>query len=40
MKRKLEPSDYVFAIAAIIGVGVVVLFGISSLAKLIIYLIK
>jgi hypothetical protein len=40
MKRKLEPSDYIFAFAAIIGVGVIVLFGISTVAKLIIHLIK
>jgi hypothetical protein len=40
MRRKLEPSDYIFATAAIIGVGVIVLFGVSAVAKLIIHLIK
>lgn len=40
MRRKLEPSDYISATAAIIGVGVIVLFGVSAVAKLIIHLIK
>ena len=40
MKRKLEPSDYIFATAAIVGVGVIILFGVSTILNLVIYLIK
>jgi len=40
MKKGTEPEDVLFAIAAIMGVTIIVLFGVTSIAKLIIYLIK
>ena len=40
MKRKIEPEDVLFTIAAIIGVGLIVLFSITTIAKLVIHLIK
>jgi hypothetical protein len=40
MKKQTDPEDVLFAIAAIIGVVTIVLFGISTIAKLIIHLIK
>ena len=40
MKRQTNPEDVLFAIAAIMGVTIIVLFGVSSIAKLIIHLIK
>ena len=38
--KKLKPEDVLFAIAAIMGVTIIVLFGVSAVAKLIIHLIK
>jgi hypothetical protein len=40
MKKQTTPEDVFFAIAAVIGVVTIVLFGITSIAKLIIHLIK
>jgi len=40
MKKQTDPEDVFFAIAAIMGVVTIVLFGISSIAKLIIHLIQ
>ena len=40
MKRQTNPEDVLFAIAAIMGVTIIVLFGVSAVAKLIIHLIK
>jgi hypothetical protein len=40
MKKGMEPEDVLFAIAAIMGVTIIVLFGVSAVAKLIIHLIK
>ena len=40
MKRNTNPEDVFFAIAATIGVATIVLFGVSTVAKLIIHLIK
>ena len=40
MKKGREPEDVLFAIAAIMGVTIIVLFGVTSIAKLIIHLIK
>lgn len=40
MKRKLTFEDYFFTSAAIMGVGVIVLFGVSTVLNLIVYLIK
>lgn len=40
MKKGTEPEDVLFAIAAIMGVTIIILLGISSIAKLIIHLIK
>jgi hypothetical protein len=40
MKRQTNPEDVLFTIAAIMGVTIIILFGISSIAKLIIHLIK
>ena len=40
MKRQTNPEDVLFTIAAIMGVTIIVLFGVSSIAKLIIHLIK
>jgi hypothetical protein len=40
MKRNTNPEDVLFTIAAIMGVTIIVLFGISSIAKLIIHLIQ
>jgi hypothetical protein len=40
MKKSTEPEDVLFTIAAIMGVTIIVLFGVTSIAKLIIHLIK
>ena len=40
MKRNTNPEDVLFAIAAIIGVATIVLFSITTIAKLIIHLIQ
>lgn len=40
MKKQTNPEDVLFTIAAIMGVTIIILFGISSIAKLIIHLIK
>ena len=40
MKRKLTFEDYLFAAAAIIGVGTISLFAVSTVLNLIVYLIK
>ena len=40
MKKGTDPEDVFFAIAAVMGVATIVLFGISTVAKLIIHLIK
>jgi hypothetical protein len=40
MKKGMEPEDVLFTIAAVMGVTIIVLFGISSISKLIIHLIK
>jgi len=40
MKKQTNPEDVLFTIAAVMGVSIIVLFGVTSIAKLIIYLIK
>ena len=40
MKKQTNPEDVLFTVAAIMGVTIIVLFGITSIAKLIIHLIK
>ena len=40
MKKQTNPEDVLFTIAAIMGVTIIVLFGVSAVAKLIIHLIK
>jgi hypothetical protein len=40
MKRKLTFEDYFFASAAIMGVGTISLFAVSTVLNLIVYLIK
>ena len=40
MKKQTNPEDVLFTIAAIMGVATIVLFGVSTIAKLIIHLIK
>lgn len=40
MKRKLTFEDYFFATAAIMGVGTISLFTVSTVLNLIVYLIK
>ncbi len=40
MKKGIKPEDVLFTIAAVMGVVTIVLFGITSIAKLIIHLIK
>ena len=40
MKKSTEPEDVLFTIVAIMGVTIIVLFGVSAVAKLIIHLIK
>jgi hypothetical protein len=40
MKKGIEPEDVLFTIAAIMGVTIIILFGISTITKLIIHLIK
>jgi hypothetical protein len=40
MKRKIESEDVFFAVAAVIGVGTIVLFSIVTIAKWVIHLIK
>ena len=40
MKKGMEPEDVLFTIAAVMGVTIIVLFGVTSIAKLIIHLIK
>jgi hypothetical protein len=39
MKRKIDPEDVFFAVAAVMGVGIIVLFSIATIAKLIIRLV-
>jgi hypothetical protein len=38
--KKIKPDEVLFATAAIMGVTMIVLFGVSAVAKLIIHLIK
>ena len=38
--KKVKPDEVLFAVAAVMGVTIIVLFGVSALAKLIIHLIK
>jgi len=40
MKKQTNPEDVLFTIAAVMGVTIIVLFGVISIAKLIIHLIK
>jgi hypothetical protein len=40
MKKQTNPEDVLFTVAAIMGVTIIVLFGVTSIAKLIIHLIK
>jgi hypothetical protein len=40
MKKQTNPEDVLFTIAAIMGVTIIVLFGVTSIVKLIIHLIK
>jgi hypothetical protein len=40
MKKQTNPEDVLFTIAAVMGVTIIVLFGVTSIAKLIIHLIK
>jgi hypothetical protein len=40
MKKGIEPEDVFFAIAAVIGVGAISLFAVSTILSLVIYLIK
>jgi hypothetical protein len=40
MKKQTNPEDVLFTIAAIMGVTIIVLFGVTSISKLIIHLIK
>jgi hypothetical protein len=40
MKKGIEPEDVLFTIAAVMGVTIIVLFGVSAVAKLVIHLIK
>lgn len=40
MKKQTNPEDVLFTIAAIMGVTIIVLFGVTSIAKLIIHIIK
>jgi hypothetical protein len=40
MKKQTNPEDVLFTIAAIMGITIIVLFGVTSIAKLIIHLIK
>jgi hypothetical protein len=40
MKKGIKPDEVLFAVAATIGVTIIVLFGLSAVAKLIIHLIK
>jgi hypothetical protein len=40
MKKQTNPEDMLFTIAAVMGVTIIVLFGVTSIAKLIIHLIK
>jgi len=40
MKKQTNPEDVLFTIAAVMGVSIIVLFGVTSIAKLIIHLIK
>jgi hypothetical protein len=40
MKKQTNPEDVLFTIAAVMGVTIIVLLGVSSIAKLIIHLIK
>jgi hypothetical protein len=40
MKKQTDPEDVLFTIAAIMGVTIIVLFGVTSIAKLIIHLIQ
>jgi hypothetical protein len=38
--KKVKPDEVLFVVAAVMGVTIIVLFGVSTLAKLIIHLIK
>ena len=40
MKKQTNPEDVLFTVAAIMGVTIIILFGVTSIAKLIIHLIK
>ena len=40
MKKQTDSEDVLFTIAAIMGVTIIVLFGVTSIAKLIIHLIQ
>jgi len=40
MKKQTNPEDVLFTIAAVMGITIIVLFGVTSIAKLIIHLIK
>jgi hypothetical protein len=40
MRKETNPEDVLFTIAAVIGVGIIVLFSITTVAKLVIHLIK
>lgn len=39
MRKETNPDDVLFIIAAIVGVGIIVLFSIATIAKLIIQLV-
>ena len=38
--KKVKPDEVLFVVAAVMGVTIIVLFGVAALAKLIIHLIK
>ena len=38
--KKVKPDEVLFVVAAVMGVTIIVLFGVSAVAKLIIHLIK
>jgi hypothetical protein len=40
MRKETNPDDVLFIIAAVVGVGIIVLFSIATIAKLVIHLIK
>lgn len=39
MRKETNPDDVLFIIAAVVGVGIIVLFSIATIAKLIIQLV-